>query len=204
MSTLVSKPKKVRILNPKLLTIAGVLLLVLGLSFLATPLLSTASGTQGNGGNMPAFDGQTFPGGIPQGQVPQGQVPQGQEGLPLTARDAGGPGGLMMIGRTGGMGSTLLYGIALLVSLAAASGMFMAKRWGQVLGTIMAVLYLLFALVSLLPTLLVAFMGFSSPLNLVLGFVNLLLAVAVIVLVSIPGRKPAVVPAASTAPSRPD
>ena len=31
----------------------------------------------------------------------------------------------------------------LLVSLAAAVGMFIAKRWGQVLGIVMAVIYLL-------------------------------------------------------------
>ena len=64
------------------------------------------------------------------------------------------------------MGGTIVYAIALLISLAAASGMFMAKRWGKILGIIMAVLYGLLALVSLLPILLISFMGIRNPLNL--------------------------------------
>ena len=50
MSTLVAKPVKIRLLNPRLLNIAAILLLVLALSFLATPLLRTTSGFPGAGG----------------------------------------------------------------------------------------------------------------------------------------------------------
>jgi hypothetical protein len=193
MSTLAAKPVKVKILNPRLLTIAAVLLLVLALLFLATPLLRSASGFQGQG-NFPArLNGQSLPGGgtgFPdQGNIPQGQGLPGQSGSDLPSRQFGGRGGLAGFGLFGGMGGTLVYAIALLISLAAAAGMFMAKRWGQVLGIIMAVLYCLLALVSLLPILLISFMGFSNPLSLILGIVDLLLAVAVIVLASLPGRK---------------
>ena len=67
--------------------------------------------------------------------------------------------------------------------------MFSVKRWGKVLGIIMAVFYLLLSLLALLPTLLISFMGIRNPLNIILGIVHLLLAVAVIVLASIPAKK---------------
>ena len=92
-------------------------------------------------------------------------------------------GGLM-----GGRGGILIYFVALLVSLAAAVGMLFTKRWGQVLAIIMAVLYGLLGLVSLLPLLLIRFVGAPNPVSLILGVVHLLLAVAVIVLASIPGK----------------
>ena len=88
-----------------------------------------------------------------------------------------------------GITGTIVYAIALLVSLAAAVGMFISKRWGQVLGIIMAILYFLLGLVSLLPTILMSFLGIRNFLGLILGVVQLLLAVAVIVLASIPAKK---------------
>ena len=51
------------------------------------------------------------------------------------------------------------YFVALLLSLVAALGMLYTKRWGQVLGIIMAVLYGLLGLVSLLPILLMSSRG---------------------------------------------
>jgi hypothetical protein len=63
MSTLVSKPVKIKKLNPKLLAIAAVLLLVLALLFLATPLLSTTSGFQPSGNFVLRNNGQSLPGG---------------------------------------------------------------------------------------------------------------------------------------------
>ena len=77
----------------------------------------------------------------------------------------------------------------LLVSLTAAVGMLFTKRWGQVLAIIMGILYGLFGLVSLLPLLFIRFVGAPNPVSLILGIVHLLLAVSVIVLASIPGKK---------------
>jgi len=101
-----------------------------------------------------------------------------------------------------GMVGTIVYAIALLISLVAAAGMFIVKRWGKILGVIMAVFYGLLALVSLLPMLLISFTGINSLTALILGVLELLLAVAVIILASIPGRKGAPVPpAAPTVPA---
>jgi len=79
----------------------------------------------------------------------------------------------------------------------------MAKRWGKVLGIIMAIIYSLLALVNLLPTLLISFMGIRNPMNLIIGIVQLSLAIAVIVLASIPGKKPAAPIAPATPPASP-
>jgi len=66
--------------------------------------------------------------------------------------------------------------------------MVSTKRWGQVLGIIMAVLYGLVGLVSLLPILLLGSAGLRNPFSLILGIAHVLLALAVIVLASIPAR----------------
>lgn len=103
-----------------------------------------------------------------------------------------------------GVASIIIYFIALLVSLAAAVGMYIPKRWGKVLGIIMAALYGLLGLVSLLPVLLLSALGTRNPLSLILGILHLLLAIAVIVLASIPAKQempppiPAAPPVAST------
>ncbi len=69
---------------------------------------------------------------------------------------------LFGLGLLSGITGTIFYGIALLVSLAAAVGMFLTKRWGQVLGIVMGIVYLILALVSFLPTIL---LGFGRGLN---------------------------------------
>jgi hypothetical protein len=201
MSTLDPKPVKTkRLLNPKLLPIAALLLVVLALLFMATPLLRPSGAFQrgGNFGNRGS--GQTVPpnGFVIQGGGPQGQVLPGQGGTNLPARRFAVGGGLL-----GGFVGPVVYFIALLLSLAAAVGMFMTKRWGQVLGIIMAVLYFLLGLLSLLPIILTSFIGLRNPLSLILGIVHVLLAVAVIVLASIPAKKviPAIVPATPPAVS---
>jgi hypothetical protein len=94
-----------------------------------------------------------------------------------------------LTGRTG----PIIYLVALLIALAAAVGMFMVKRWGQILGIVMAALYFLIGLVSLLPTLLFFnSAALRNPLSLILGLIHILLAVAVIVFAVIPAKKPAV------------
>jgi hypothetical protein len=208
MSTLAPKPVKVRILNPRLLVIAAALLLVLALLFLATPLVRRSGGFQ-NSGNFPTqFNGQALPGGdngFPTpapGNIPGGQGFPGQGGTNTPGRQFGGGGGLMSFSLLEGMVGTIVYAIALLISLVAAAGMFIVKRWGKILGVIMAVFYGLLALVSLLPMLLISFTGINSLTALILGVLELLLAVAVIILASIPGRKGAPVPpAAPTVPA---
>ena len=213
MSTIDPKPVKTkRSPNPKLLPIAALLLVVLALLFMATPLLRPAGafrgggnfGNRGNGQTVPP-NGFAIPGGGSQGQVvpgqgggPQGQVSPGQGNPNFTGRRLSGFGGFL-----GGFVGPVVYFIALLVSLAAAVGMFMTKRWGQVLGIIMAVLYFLLGLLSLIPIVLTSFIGFRNPLSLILGIVHLLLAVAVIVVASIPAKMvaPPAVPATPTAVS---
>lgn len=94
-----------------------------------------------------------------------------------------------------GSAGAIFYFVLVLVSLAAAVGMYLTKRWGQVLGIIMAVLYGISGLVSLLATLLINLPGIGNPLSLILHldlilhFVHVLLAAAVIVLAAIPAQK---------------
>jgi hypothetical protein len=97
-----------------------------------------------------------------------------------------------------GVTGTIIYGIALLISLAAAVGMFLTRRWGQVLGILMAVAYLLLGLLSFLPQLLLGFARGLNPLNLGLTVLHVVLAVAVIVLALIPAAPVATPPAPST------
>jgi len=196
-------------LNSKTLTVAAVLLLVLALLFVATPLLRV-SGVSGRTGFNRQFNGQAFPGagagdtspggqnGFPSlGNGPGGQGfgdPNNGTQNPGTRTDpnrqfAGRGGGLLGFGLLGGITGTIVYAIALLVSLAAAVGMFLFKRWGQVLGIVMAVIYLLLSLAGLLPMLLMAFLRSLNSLSLGLSILHLVLASAVIVLASIPAKK---------------
>ena len=208
MSTLVAKPIKVKLLNTKLLPIAAVVLLVLALLFMATPLLSLNSGFQRSGNFTPPVNGQPVPGGqngFPdQGTIPQGQGLPGQSGSNFPTRQFGArSSGLLGLGLLSGMAGTIVYAIALLVSLAAAVGMFITRRWGQVLGIVMAVVYLILALVSFIPMLLLGFLRGLNGLSLGLSILHLVLAIAVIILASIPAKKmmapivPATPPAAS-------
>jgi hypothetical protein len=206
MSTLVAKPIKKRILNPKLLPIAALVLVVLALLFMASPLMPSTGGFPAGGNFNPPANGQPLPqNGVPsQGGGPQGQGFPSQGGPNSPGQPFGGRGGgLPGFGLLSGITGTIVYFMALLVSLAAAVGMFMTKRWGQVLGIIMAVLYLLLGLLSLIPIILTSFTGFRNPLSLILGIVHLLLAAAVIVVASIPAKMvtPPEAPATPTAVS---
>jgi hypothetical protein len=216
MSTVEVKPNKIKPLNTRMLIIAAVLLIVLALLFLATPLLRTSPGFQGRGNYVTRFNGQSSGGQyVFPGQGNGSQNPSGQNVVPGQGNGFQNPGGSnfpnrqFTAGRTGLLGfgllngttGTIVYAVALLVALAAALGMFLAKRWGQVLGIVMAVIYGLFALVSLVPMLLLGSLSFRNPLTLIMGAVHLLLAIAVIVLASLPAKKVASV--ASLPPTAP-
>jgi hypothetical protein len=192
MSTLVAKPSKERILNPKLLPIAAIVLVVLALLFMASPLMPSTGGFPVRDNFTPSANGQSLPqnGFSAQRSGPQGQGFPGQ-GIPNSPDQpfGGRGGGLPGFGLLSGITGTIVYFMALLVSLAAAVGMFSTKRWGQVLGIIMAVLYGLVGLVSLLPILFMSFLGTRNLLSLVLGIAHILLAIVVIVLASIQGKK---------------
>ncbi len=199
-------------LNSTTLTIAAVVLMVLALLFMATPLLRVSSMS---GRFNRQFNGQ-FPSGGQNGFPSQGGGLQGQgftgpnggsqgQGNSTTPGQqfAGRSRSLLGFGFLSGITGTIVYAIALLVSLAAAIGMFITKRWGQVLGIVMAVIYLILALVSFLPMLLMSFTRGLNGLNLGLSILHLVLALAVIVLALIPAKKvlvpsmPATPPAAS-------
>jgi hypothetical protein len=203
-------------LNPKTLTIAAVVLLVLALLFVATPLLRF-SGVTGRAGFNRQPNGQFTPGGQNGTRTPgtdsQGQgftSPnggfQGQGNSTNPNQQFAGRSSLLRLSFLNGMTGTIVYGIALLVSLAAAMGMLFTRRWGQVLGIIMAVIYLLLSLLSFAPLVLLGFARTLNGLSLGLTIVHLVLAIAVIVLAVIPAKKglaqllpanPATPPAAS-------
>ena len=195
MSTLDPKPNKVKILNTKLLPIAAILLLVLALLFMATPLLRGSTAFARTGANR-QFNGQQFIPGAGNGTT----APGGQNVLPGQGGDIpGNPTGRTFPNRPGasligfsflsGIVGTIVYAVLLLVSLAAALGMFLARRWGQVLGIVMAVIYLLFGLISFLPMLLSGFLGGLNGLSLGLSILHLVLAISVIVLALLPAKK---------------
>lgn len=206
MSTPESKPGTKRILNRTLLPVAGAVLILLALLFMATPLLRQTRRFQGGGnlgtqGNRPTFQQNGVPG---QGSTTPGpgffeqgngtQVSPGQGGGQQFFNNQGRPNAtnrqfIAGIGFLSGPNAPIIYFIALVVSLAAAVGMFLARRWGQVLGIVMAILYLLAGVVSLLPLLLFSAFALRNPFTLILGIVHVLLAVAVIVLALIPARK---------------
>jgi hypothetical protein len=195
MSTPNPKPVTKKLLNPKLLPIAALLLVVLALLFMVTPLLRMTGGTQRTG-NFPTqgANGQTFqPGNFNAQGGTTGRTFTGQGGA--AGRTFPGQTGSTLpvrrIGLIGGRVGPIIYFFALLAALAAAIGMFLVKRWGQILGIVMAVLYGLLGLLSLLPLLLLRTFGFRSPLGLILGIAEFLLAVAVIVLAVLPVKQAA-------------
>jgi hypothetical protein len=185
MNTPVTKLKKTRILNSKLLPIAALVLIVLALLFMATPLLRVSRGFQRTGNFVIQNNGQASPqnGSQVQAGGQQGQALPGQNGSNLTNRRFAVRGSFLE-----GVTGAIVFFVALLVSLVAALGMLFTKRWGQILGIIMAVLYGLVGLVSLLPILLLGSAGLRNPFSLILGIAHVLLALAVIVLASIPAR----------------
>jgi hypothetical protein len=186
-------------LNSKTLMIGAGVLLLLALLFMATPLLRVTGIT---GANRTGFNRQ-FNGGVnPGGQngfpgLGNGTQGQGNSTSPTTPTN---PTGRTFPGRTSslfgfallsGITGTIVYGIALLVSLVAAVGMFLTKRWGQILGIVMGAIYLILAVLGLIPTILTAFTfarGFNA-LSLGLSFLHMVLAIAVIVLALIPAKK---------------
>ncbi len=203
-------------LNSKTLTIAAVVLLVLALLFVATPLLRF-SGAAGRTGFNRQFNGQITPGGQNGTRTPgtdsQGQGFTGPNGgfqsqgnSTNPNRQFAGRSSLLRLSFLNGITGTIVYGIALLVSLAAALGMFLTRRWGQILGVIMAVIYLLLSLLSFLPLILLGFARALNGLSLGLTIAHIILAISVIILAVIPAKKlmtqplpgnPATPPAAS-------
>jgi hypothetical protein len=196
-------------LNSKTLMIGAGVLLLLALLFMATPLLRVTGITGANRtGFNRQFTGQTTPGapnrfpGFGNGTQGQGNSANPTTPANPTARSfAGRSRSLFSLTFLNGITGTIVYGLALLVSLVAAVGMFLTKRWGQILGIVMGVLYLILAVVGIIPTILLAFTfarGFSA-LSLGLSVLHLVLAMAVIVLALIPAKK-MLTPAAPAAP----
>jgi hypothetical protein len=187
-------------LNSKTLTIAGILLLVLALLFMATPLLR-GTDLSARSGIDRQFNGQNLPGGqngFPnQGSGEQGQGFTGPNSGTQNPGSTTNParqfaqrgGGLPSLGFLRGITGTIVYAIALLASLVAAVGMFITRRWGQVIGIIMAILYLILGLVGFIPMILLSFMRGLNGLSLGLSILQLVLAVVVIVLALIPAKK---------------
>jgi len=163
---------------------------VLALLMLATPLLRPDTGLAGRTGFNQQFNGgQNGQGFVfkDQGNGPQSQINPNSSGRQFQGRQSSG---ILRLGFLSGVGGTIVYTVALLVSLAAAAGMFMTKRWGKVLGISMAVIYVVVALLSIVPTLLIGFAFRSfNPLSMGLNVAHLVLAIAVIVLASIPAKQ---------------
>jgi len=209
-------------LNGFTLTIAAVILLVLALLVMATPLLQATSAAGRTGFNR-QFTGQFAPGtgngttstGGQNGFSNQGSTGQGftgqNNGIPnqgnsTNTNRAFGNGTRSLFGFAflRGITGTIVYAILLLVSMAAAVGMFLTKRWGQVLGIVLGVVYLLLALVSSLPLILLSFASALNGLSLGLSILRIVLALAVIVLALIPAKKmasPAMPVTSSTSPT---
>ena len=214
MTTLEPKPNKTKALNSTTLTIAGILLIVLALLFLASPLLGLNRGLQRAGNFNRLFNGQNGTGGqnfpaIPSGGTGNGQRFFGQGGTGNGFPGQGGtnfPGqqvnrtGLLGLGFLRGTTSLIIFGVGLLISLAAFIGMLSVKTWGKILGILMAVIYLLLAVLSFLPLILFSRFGvFSNPLSIILNILHVVLALGVIVFALIPARK-ALAPAAAVTP----
>jgi len=194
-------------LNGFTLTIAAVVLVILALLVMATPLLR-ATGTTGRTGFNRQFTGQFVPGtgngatstGGQNGFSNPESTGQGSTGLNNGTQSQGNSTNtnrtfgnrtrsLFGFAFLSGITGTIVYAILLLVSMAAAVGMFLAKRWGQILGIVMGVVYLLLALVSFLPLILLSFARALNGLSLGLSILRMVLALAVIVLALIPAKK---------------
>ena len=194
-------------LNAKTLMIGAVVLLVLALLVMATPLVRTTGGAnRGSFNGTRTFNGGAFPtpqGGFTGGTNSQGFVPgqgtggtgTGGTGTTTTRRFNGANGGtstLFRLSFLNGITGTLVYAGLLLISLAAALGMFLTKTWGKILGILMGIVYAALALVSTLPLLLSGFLSRAigaMALSIGLNVLHLVLAIAVIVLALIPAKK---------------
>ena len=208
MSTFDAKPINDKKLNTKLLPIAAVLLLVLALLFMASPLLRV-SGISGRSGFNRPSNGQFVPRTGTGTPSPGGQNDFSGQGFTYQGNSTtpgqqfvGRGGSLLGFGLLSGTTGTIVYALALLVSLAAAVGMFITRRWGQILGIVMAVIYHILGLVSFLPMILMGFMTVLNGLSLALTMLHLVLAMAVIVLALIPAKKVAI-PIVPATPANP-
>jgi hypothetical protein len=197
--------------------IAAVVLVVLALLVMATPLVSTAgAANRGSFTGNRTFNGGAFP--TPQGGFTgQGSTGQtfnggtggttGGTGTTTTQRFSGAnrPTTFLRIGFLNGVEGTMVYAGLLLISLAAALGMFLTKTWGKILGILMGVVYAALALVSTLPLLLSGFLSRAiggMALSIGLNVLHLVLALVVIVLALIPAKK-LLTPVAPVAPTTP-
>jgi hypothetical protein len=197
MSVSEIKKDRKKPLNGRLLTISAILLVGLALLFLASPMIGGNRIAQSNGGFPRTFNGQSpQPGmiGTPQPGFESGgsgtvqTFPGMNGGSAGSARTRPGVVGLAGFGFMAGRNNILIYGIALVLALIAAIGMLNTKLWGKVMGIIIAVVYLLLSIFSFLPIILFSFMGTSNPISLILGIVQVTLALAVIILAAIPGK----------------
>jgi hypothetical protein len=197
-------------LNSKTLMIGAGVLLLLALLFMATPLLRVTGISGANRtGFANRFNGLATPQAGQNGFQGFGNGTQGQ-GNSTSPTNPTNPTARSFAGRNrsifsftflNGTTGILIYGLALLVSLVAAVGMFLTKRWGQLLGIVMGALYLILAVIGLIPTIMLAFTfarGFNA-LSLGLSILHLVLAIAVIVLALIPAKK-MLVPAGPATP----
>jgi hypothetical protein len=194
-------------INKTTLAIGAGVLLVLALLTLATPLMRSANpvnqagfNRQFNGQNFPgdqnnlpsqSFPGQGFPGDQNGQAFPgQGQRSLGQDGQNFRSQgNISGFATLLRFNFLSGITGTIVFGVALIISIVAALGMLLAKRWGQVSGIFMAVIYLVMAVLAILPTILFMFRIGTGFLTIVLDILRVLLAAAVIVLALLPARK---------------
>lgn len=193
--TTASLTKTKKPLNATMLSIAAGVLVLLALLFLAAPLVS---------GNRVLTGNDSFNRSSTSGQPPfdQNNLPNGQPGITngfpgtgttrqfqgFQGRQAGNRSFLSVFNLIGGRNRTFVNAIAFLVSMAAAIGMLMTRNWGRVLGIIMAIIYILFAIIGLLPELLFRLNGIRSPVGLIISVLELILAAAVIILSSLPGK----------------
>ena len=142
---------------------------MLALLFMATPLLRQSRGFQRNGDLAFPRNGQSAP--------QNGFSPRGNGSQSLPGQDGSNFPNRQLHPRSAAVSwealpVRLCSSSALLVSLVAAMGMFFTRRWGQVLGIIMAVIYFLIGLISLLPILLIGAIGIRNPSSLILGIAS--------------------------------
>jgi len=202
MST-VSSTKTKKPLNATMLTIAAGVLVLLALLFLATPLINGNRGLPGNAnftrpsnGQLPQFNQNGQQNGLPGTSTGGTGAVGGQTFQGFQGRQLGNRNFLSAFNLLGGSNRTLVYAIAFLLSLAAAIGMVMTRKWGRILGIVMAAIYILLAIIGLLPQLLFRFVGIRDPIGLIISATQLVLAVVVIILASLPGKA---IPAVETA-----
>jgi hypothetical protein len=181
--------------RPTVVTIAAILLLVLSL-FVAGLGIASQYGLlgQGFGGSQFVRNGQNrnfnSQGGFPQGSFPQGGFSNGQNDQGTTPNftpNRQAITGLARINRILRPVTLALDIILLVLSVVAAIGLFMSKRWGAILAIVLAGLVILLTIPG--------FLRLFSTVVLVEDLVRILMAVAVIVLLLLPSARKAYAPA---------